>query len=150
MKEHLRVDQITSADDVAIAFLIRNEVFCCEQKIPAQLDQDGLDQEAFHVLAYSNDRPVATGRLVVGHNGQGFAARIAVLRDYRGRGVGRLVVRKLEELAEDMGVRSLELHPHYYLEKFYSELGYCTVSGSEIVGTHKLITMTKELNGSGV
>ena len=149
MKEHLRIDQITSAEDVAIAFLIRNEVFCCEQKIPAGLDQDGMDREAIHVLASSNERPVATGRLVVDRNGQGVAARIAVLRDYRSRGVGRLVVRKLEELAEDMGVRSLELHPHYYLEKFYSQLGYRTVSGSEVVGTHRLITMTKELSGSG-
>jgi predicted GNAT family N-acyltransferase len=149
MKEHLRVDRITSAEDVAIAFMIRNKVFCCEQKIPAQLDQDSMDREAIHVLAYLNERPVATGRLVVGKNGQGIAARIAVLRGYRSRGVGRMVVRKLEALAEDNGVRSLELHPHYYLEKFYSDLGYRMVSGSEVVGTHRLIVMTKELSGSG-
>lgn len=148
MKEHLRVDRITAADDVAIAFFIRDQVFCCEQKIPAYLDQDGMDREAIHVLAYSGERPVATGRLVVDQKGQGVVARIAVIRGYRNRGVGRQVVRKLEEIAVDMEVRSLELHPHYYLEKFYSGLGYYKVSGYEIVGTHRLITMKKELSGS--
>jgi len=35
---------------------IRNEVFVCEQKIPIELDLDGADSEAFHALAYHDDK----------------------------------------------------------------------------------------------
>jgi predicted GNAT family N-acyltransferase len=145
MKDYLRVERAQSTEELDAAFSIRNTVFFCEQKIPAELDKDGMDEDAVHVLAHLHEKPVATGRLVVVHKGLGIAARIAVLRGYRGRGIGRLVVKRLEVLAKKMGVRHLELHPHVYLEKFYAQLGFQKSGGGETVGGHKLITMTKDL-----
>lgn len=145
MKEDLSVEKINSAEDVEIAFSIRSTVFYREQSIPAELDKDGLDDDAIHVLARVDGEPVATGRVVVDGDGRGTAARIAVLQGYRGRGIGRLVVEKLEALAKEKGALSLELHPHYYLEKFYSQLGFRTVAGGESVGAHRLIIMKKDL-----
>ena len=70
---------------------------------------------------------------------------MAVLPEYRKSGVGRLLVRKLEELGAEAKVKRITLHPHYYLERFYAELGYSRFGGEETAGPHRLIEMEKQL-----
>jgi predicted GNAT family N-acyltransferase len=131
--------------EMETAFAIRLRVFVEEQGIPAELDLDGDDEQAHHVLVYATGRAVATGRVLVSDSGEAVLARIAVLPDCRGLGLGRIVVRELEEIAVEAGATSLRLHPHHYLERFYQELGYKKVPGTESVGGHELITMTKPI-----
>ena len=135
----------TTPDGISKAREIRLEVFVEEQGIPAHLDPDGRDDSAFHVLCYKGDSVVATGRLVADEDGQGVLARIAVRSAYRGFGLGRRVVQKLESVAAEKGLAQLSLQPHAYLEEFYASLGYHTVPGEEMVGAHALITMEKSI-----
>ncbi len=128
------------------AFAIRAEVFVREQGIPAELDLDGKDQLAHHVLVCSAGHGVATGRVLVSQSGEAELARIAVLPDYRGHGLGRMVVAELEAIAFHFGATVFRLHPHRHLERFYEDLGYTTVPGIDFVGGHELITMTKPAN----
>jgi len=138
----------TTSEEVAAAQRIRRQVFVDEQGIPAQLDADGLDESAFHALCCYGDEVVATGRLVVLNSNGGVLARIAVLRDYRGRGIGRLIVAELEAVASRLGIQELTLHPHKHLERFYGNLGYKRVPGTSSVGKHELITMQKNIQPS--
>ena len=57
---------------------IRYQVFTREQKIPAELELDGLDEESFHALVTDNGEPIATARLTVKEDGSSTMARIAV------------------------------------------------------------------------
>lgn len=135
---------VENAEDLGTAQSIRIAVFVEEQGIPRELELDALDAEATHVLARTDDRAVATGRLT-GQGGVAVIARIAVLPAYRGRGIGRRVVEMLEELAQHEGYAAAELSPHEYLEEFYAALGYRRVPGEEEVAGHRLIRMRKEL-----
>lgn len=135
-------------EEVIAAQKIRQRIFVDEQEIPAHLDADGLDDSAFHALCYVGDEVVATGRLFVLEPQHGAIARIAVLPEYRGRGVGRLVIEKLEAVATDLGLVRLTIHPHANLETYYGSLGYERVSGSSVVGKHELITMRKIIGPS--
>jgi predicted GNAT family N-acyltransferase len=130
-------------EDMDRAFAIRLEVFVREQGIPADTDFDNKDRQAHHVLVSSAGSGVATGRVLVSDSGEAVLARIAVLPDFRGHGLGRIVVRELEAIAVEAGATSFRLHPHHYLEQFYEDLGYTTVPGVDSVGGHQLITMTK-------
>jgi len=130
-------------EEMETEFAIRLEVFVREQGIPAELDLDGKDQQAHQVLVCSAGRGVATGRVLVSDSAEAVLARIAVLPDFRGHGLGRIVVRELEAIAVEAGATSFRLHPHDYLERFYRDLGYGTVPGVDSVGGHQLITMTK-------
>lgn len=142
----LSLKQITSAAELAQAQAIRRQVFVEEQGIPAELEYDGADPNAIHVLAYQEDRAVATGRLLLEQDGVGVLGRIAVVASERGQGIGGQVVRQLEQCAAAAGVQRLLLHPHTYLEKFYTDLGYQTVDGGEsTVGAHRLLLMEKQL-----
>ncbi len=129
---------------------IRHRVFVEEQGIPEELDRDGLDADARHVLLFAAGQPVATGRFVLAAGSDGEAseailARIAVLPSHRGGGLGRRVVALLEAIAREAGARQATLHPHHYLEAFYASMGYRTVGGVEQVGPCRLLTMTKAL-----
>ncbi|MCB0183292.1 MAG: GNAT family N-acetyltransferase [Caldilineaceae bacterium] len=138
--------QITSTAELGQAQAIRHQVFVEEQGIPAELEYDGADLSAIHVLAYQGEDAVATGRLLLEPDGVGVLGRIAVIGPVRGQGIGGQVVRQLEQCAVAAGVQRLILHPHAYLEKFYTALGYQTIAGGEsTVGAHRLLLMEKQL-----
>ncbi len=113
----------SASQDLKDVLDIRKEVFTIEQGIPSTIDDDGYDNEAIHVLGVYNNTPVASGRLVI-KNSFGVLARIAVLPDYRGKGLAELIVRSLENEGKKRNLISFELYPHIYLERFYSKLGY--------------------------
>jgi predicted GNAT family N-acyltransferase len=139
----IRIEGAETAESLEAAMAIRHEVFVKEQGIPAALDNDGEDAAARHVLAFSGDRPVATGRVTISPSGEAVLARIAVRSGHRGLGLGRRVVRELETLAAAAGARVFRLHPHHYLEGFYEELGYRKIAEGGSVGGHRLIVMAK-------
>jgi predicted GNAT family N-acyltransferase len=139
----IQIRRDLNSQEMETAFAIRLEVFVREQGIPAELDLDGKDRQAQHVLISSAGHGLATGRVLVSESGEAVLARIAVLSDCRGHGLGQIVVRELEAIAVEAGATSFRLHPHHYLEQFYRDLGYTTVEGTETVGGHELITMTK-------
>ncbi len=145
MDPAFRVHIATQDDDIAACLALRRRIFVDEQAIPESLDSDGLDDDAVHVIVRRDQDMAATGRLVCAGN-HGVLARIAVDAAFRGQGLGRAVVLHLEDAARGRGLRSLSLHPHAYLERFYRRLGYRTVPGTSVVGEHRLITMEKELD----
>jgi len=132
-------------DDLSQVLDIRRKVFVQEQHIPAEREQDGHDPEALHVLALIEKSAIATGRLLPAAGSEGIMARIAVLPEYRGQGIGARVVRQLENMARAVGVRHLMLTPHASLESFYDRLGYHKISGEKQVAEHHVITMEKWL-----
>ena len=52
------------------------------KNVPEELEIDGLDDEAKHVLAYVDALPIGTGRIL----NDGHIGRVAVLMNYRGLG----------------------------------------------------------------
>ena len=76
---------------------IRYEVFVEEQNVPEELEIDGLDNEAKHVLAFVNEVPVGTGRIL----SDGHIGRVAVLEKHRGLGIGKLIMKELVNCAQD-------------------------------------------------
>ncbi len=141
--ETIQVVEAHTEEEVRQAQAIRQVVFVEEQEVPSELERDGRDGEARHVLVLCDGQPVATGRLTMEPDGVYVPARIAVLASHRGRGLGRLVIERLEALAWAAGATALLLHPHAHLEAFYARLGYRRTSGTEQVGRHAVIKMTK-------
>ncbi len=137
----------SSSEDVKHIKEMRYTIFTIEQGIAHELDEDGLDDTSVHVIAYhaNTNVAVASGRLTITGN-TGVLSRIAVQKEYRGLKLGQEVVRRLEKIAIEKGIQTVSLSPHAYLEKFYANLGYHTVSGEKKVGQYTLLTMKKELS----
>lgn len=100
---------------------VRDVVFVEEQRVPADIERDALDPLCAHVLARDPDgRPIGTGRLAP----DGKIGRMAVLRDWRGRGVGLAMLRALVAKAQDDGLAGVHLHAQVDAEGFYAAQGF--------------------------
>ena len=106
------------ADDLKA---VRTEVFIEEQNIPESDEWDDDDALADHVLARTPDgKPIGTGRLTL----SGYVGRMAVIKDWRGQGVGEALLRHLIERAETRGLRHLRMHAQTYAIPFYARSGF--------------------------
>lgn len=134
-------------EDLNAAFYIREEVFVKEQGVPLkdEFDEfDTLNDQCKHILVYYNEEPVGTGRLRV-VDGLGKLERICILEPYRKFGMGKVIIKGLEEIAEEKGVSQVKLHGQTQAEGFYKKLGYQTSSSVFMEDGIPHILMTKKL-----
>ena len=99
---------------------IRNEVFTKEQQIDEDMDFDGQDRDAVHVLVVCQGKYVGTGRML----NDGHIGRLAVLREYRGQGLGAQAVLALVKEAKKIGVKRVYLGAQKHAVGFYKKLGF--------------------------
>ena len=127
MKTVIEVKQISSAEAKARAFAIRIRVFVREQRVPAAIELDRDDDRAIHFLATSEGKAVGTAR-VVSHHGSAKIGRMAVLKSYRGKGVGKKLLQRAVTTAKKLGARTIYLHAQVPVIEFYEKLGFRCVA----------------------
>ena len=101
---------------------IRTDVFVEEQGFVVEFDDD--DAISKHIVLYDGDVPVAVCRIIPGEDGECHIGRIAVVREYRGKGIGSAVVTEAEDVARSMGFRESLLSAQVRAKRFYETLGY--------------------------
>ena len=141
----ISIKEISTAKELEQAHRIREQVLEGEQGFPHEINIDGLDPSASHVLMFDGDLPIATARLTISAEGVGRMARIAILPAYRGRGLGARLVRGIEKLGRRLGVETLEVEPHAHLKSFFHMLGFSEGAVPTPIQGHNLIRMTKRL-----
>jgi predicted GNAT family N-acyltransferase len=105
---------------------IRRTVFIEEQHVPEELEWDDTDERAYHVLAMDDDgAAIGTGRLSLDCQ----IGRMAVAREWRGRGVGAAILKTLLDFATKEGCRVVRLHAQTHALGFYKRYGFEAVGG---------------------
>jgi predicted GNAT family N-acyltransferase len=100
---------------------VRETVFVGEQGVPAEMEYDRWDPASLHVLARGPDgAPIGTGRLLP----DGHIGRMAVLREWRGKGVGAALLSHLMEVARHRGVGRLALNAQTSAADFYRHFDF--------------------------
>lgn len=103
---------------------IRSQVFIEEQGVPRELEWDGLDEDAEHLLAVDADgQPIGCARVLAG----GHIGRMAVLPPWRGRGVGRALLERSIALCRRRGDPLLILNAQVQVTGFYARAGFIAV-----------------------
>lgn len=122
---NLRVVSVEWAAGEAAIRSIRDIVFIHEQAVPEELEWDGLDPGCIHVLAWNGfEEAVGTARMQV----NGTIGRMAVLEAWRGRGVGKGLLRRLLDLAAQQGLSRVTLSAQTHALGFYERAGFHIVS----------------------
>ncbi len=107
--------------DQAEILAVREAVFEREQGVPREEERDGLDPFCRHLLARALDgTPIGTARLAP----DGKLGRMAVLKPWRRRGVGRQMLALLVGLARDAGLSHLWCHAQLSALDFYARHGF--------------------------
>ena len=93
---------------------VRETVFVDEQGVPIELEMDDRDPFCADVLAYCDHHPAGTARLDIDHPKKpGKIGRLAILKPFRRRGLGRLIMQEIEAIEASVrkGLLPEELQP---------------------------------------
>jgi predicted GNAT family N-acyltransferase len=102
---------------------LRHAVFCEEQGVPPELEHDGLDATAIHLVALQGGEVVGTCRLIP----EGRVVRLgrmAVAASHRGRGIGADLLRVAHEAAREEGGAEVAIHAQLAVRRFWERAGY--------------------------
>lgn len=103
---------------------IRHRVFVEEQKVPLELEWDDTDELADHYLAVLPDNtPIAVARVISTLDDTAHIGRMAVLPQYRGKGAGQALLRRvMQDAAAEVG--DLQLSAQHHAVPFYQRNGF--------------------------
>jgi predicted GNAT family N-acyltransferase len=118
--EQIEVKEVTWRSHGDALREIRQVVFVVEQNVPEDLEYDGIDPDCVHVLASLGEIPVGTGRLLK----DGHIGRMAVLKPWRGKGVGGKILLHLMDIARKRGDLKVLLHAQTSALAFYQRYGF--------------------------
>ena len=108
----------------AICYAIRTTVFVDEQGVPLDEELDEHEAQATHLVARVDGRPVGTLRWRVVPPATAKIERVAVLRDMRGAGLGRMLIEAALQQAAAAGIHRALLNAQASAVDFYRRLGF--------------------------
>lgn len=108
------------------AFTIREIVFVQEQGVPKEIEFDGNDDKAIHVIAYDNYNPVGCARILFLDTGAKIG-RVAVLSSHRKQGIGEKLCNELINIAINQGETYVYLNAQASAKNFYEKIGFKVV-----------------------
>src|SRR5215510_8739149 len=100
---------------------VRVKVFVEEQRVPLDLEWDEWDERSDHALALGpRGEPIGTARLLP----DGRIGRMAVLKEWRRKGVGAALLAAMLERARERSMPTALLHAQIQAAGFYRRFGF--------------------------
>jgi len=137
----------------AAAMAIRHTVFVDEQDVPVELEVDGLDDGAAHLVAVRDGtvapwairRQVATTCRLIAHGATVHLGRLAVDASARRQGIAGMLVHAADEWARAHGADRLMLSAQTYAADLYLAAGYIAVGKPYVEAGIEHVDMELEL-----
>ncbi len=115
---------VSSDSELKAAFEVRRQVFVKEQNISEGLTFDGHDKQALQIVVMDGERVIGTARVLFLSNNQAKLERMAILKPFRRRGIGRIIICYLIEELSKRQVEQVVLHAQYAAVAFYKSCGF--------------------------
>ena len=123
----LQIETVNYQDEIAAIAQIRTKVFQQEQGVSAELEFDGKDASAIHLLAYLNNKAVGTARIRDIDASTAKIERLAILPEARRQGIGRKLMETALKAIVDRHKSSVIVHAQEYIASLYQQLGFVIV-----------------------
>jgi predicted GNAT family N-acyltransferase len=109
------------SEALPLARPVREAVFIDEQGVPREEEWDEWDEPSDHAVARdASGQAIGTARLLP----DGRIGRMAVLREWRGRGVGAALLQAMLERARERSMPLATLHAQTHAAGFYLRFGF--------------------------
>lgn len=100
---------------------LRFAIFVGEQNVPSGIELDDMDAKCMHAVAYDVDnKAIGTGRLLP----DGHIGRMAVVKEWRRRGIGAEIMAALMVEARKRGHTQVIVSAQLQAAEFYRGLGF--------------------------
>jgi predicted GNAT family N-acyltransferase len=140
----VEVREARTESELAAALTLRERIFCGEQGVSFEADQDGRDPEATHIVAVDDGLVIGTCRLLF-RGPVARLGRLAVERDRRGDGIGAELLAEADRIASEAGSESIALHAQTYALPLYERAGYTTYGPTFVEEGIEHVAMEKQL-----
>jgi predicted GNAT family N-acyltransferase len=142
----LQIKQANYQTDFTSIETIRRSVFQKEQGVLPDIEFDGLDETAQHLLAYLGDHAVGTIRMRYLNRNLAKIERLAVLTSARGQGIGKqLMEAAIAILKQNRDCNEIIIHAQEYIKDMYQKLGFELVGDRFEEGGISHVKMIKKL-----
>ena len=123
---------LETKEELNLGFALRIEVFVKEQNVPIELELDEKDhsENTIHIGYFDNNKLIGVARLIDMDKDIIHIGRVAIDKNYRGKGIGRELISSCETTAKHILKRevTIELSAQIQAEKFYESLCYNRVN----------------------
>lgn len=144
---HMEFVRVTENYQRAGVYYVRTEAMVKGFQIPLELEFDGHDTpDTNYVLAVDGVLPVGTCRLYIVDEETAKIERVAVIKEYRGKGVGSQMILEAEKWLKEKGIKRVVITSRDEAVGFYEKIGY-TVDWSrkESGGVFTIVYTEKKL-----
>jgi predicted GNAT family N-acyltransferase len=124
MVANIQIARVTWRDAESDLRAIRTPVFIKEQSVAPEFEWDDMDAGAVHLLAKIGDKPVSCLRIIDYHK----IGRMAVLKQWRGMGLGSLLLLEAIEICKQQGSKIITLSAQRHAIGFYLKIGFKVIS----------------------
>mgnify|MGYP001380307447 CR=1 FL=1 len=124
----VKIKKVEGKKELKISQRIREIVFCDEQKVSKEIEFDGLDDICDHFMILKNNTPLGTARIREKESGVFKIERVAVLKNERLGGIGKLLMKEvIKNSFNNTKLKVLFLHSQVQVKGFYQKLGFKVV-----------------------
>ena len=123
MKNNLKIEIVKWRDGLSQLKNIREKVFIQEQKVTPQLEWDGMDEKAIHFLVFNDKAAIGCARAIVIKDHMQLG-RMAVLKEYRGQGIGSALIEKAMTTAKLNQLSAIYISAQCHAIDFYKKFGF--------------------------
>ena len=120
----LSYNLVANIDELEGSLGVRRKVFVEEQGISKELEFDGLDGEALHMVVKDGERVIGTARVQFPIASQAKIERMAILKPFRRKGIGRRIISFLIKELMNRQVEQVVLHAQHSVVSFYKSCGF--------------------------
>ena len=123
MENNLKIEIVKWIDGLSQLKNIREKVFIQEQKVTPQLEWDGMDEKAIHFLVFNDKAAIGCARAIVIKDHMQLG-RMAVLKEYRGQGIGSALLEKAMTIAKLNQLSAIYISAQCHAIDFYKKFGF--------------------------
>lgn len=136
---------LTGEDDLSLCHSLRKEVFCDEQKITEKTEFDSLDKNSLHLLITENSLPAGTGRIYLTDEKSVHFGHIAISKDERGKGLGKVLINEMIKKAKELNAGKITINAQLHAVPFYEKQGFAVDGVKRSNGEFSFIPMVYDL-----
>ena len=118
--QHVTIEQVSWQQAEAHLRQVRTVVFIEEQLVTPEFEWDDIDSTALHLLALHDNKAIGCLRII--HHQK--IGRMAVLKPWRGKGVGNMLLKQAIELCRQHASKQIVLSAQTHAIHFYQQAGF--------------------------